>query len=211
MPMDRIRSCLNFMHIPIPRYPSKTILQDLMIQNFDKLLDQLNYPVENPSTQTRVYTRSTEKEKIIHTEIFPNLVVDLFWNTGRRVNLQWTNCILTIRDMRKEYHIAQWISRQDRHNHTRWDPGDIADFLRNSREAGLMKNFFEHLGAVEWEIMNSSLESERQSHGPSLYDFFQGSLEAPRESAVDFLEFLSIPEFFTEDSEVSLTLPACCW
>ncbi|KAJ7883897.1 hypothetical protein B0H14DRAFT_3857236, partial [Mycena olivaceomarginata] len=49
--------------------------------------------------------------------------------------------------------------------------------------------------------MNSSLESEGQSHGPSLYDFFQGSLEAPRESAVDFLEFLSIPEFFTEDSE----------
>lgn len=71
MPMDRIRSCLNFMHIPIPRYPSKPVLQDLMIQNFDKLLDQLNYPVENPSTQTRVYTRSTEKEKIIHTEIFP--------------------------------------------------------------------------------------------------------------------------------------------
>lgn len=73
-----------------------------------------------------------------------------------------------------------------------------------------MKNFFEHLGAVEWEIMNSSLESEGQSHGPSLYDFFQGSLEAPRESADDFLELLSIPEFFTEDSEVSLTLPACC-
>jgi hypothetical protein len=66
----------------IPRWPTKSILQDLMLQNLQQFHDKLDPPFDIISVASLLIHSSTPRRGCKKIEISAELVEYLFWNTG---------------------------------------------------------------------------------------------------------------------------------
>lgn len=87
IPIQEIRSCLKFMEIArIPRWPTKSILQDLMLQNLQQFHNKLAPPFDIISVASLLIHSNTPRRGCKEIEISAELVEYLFWNTGSGAN-----------------------------------------------------------------------------------------------------------------------------